>query len=274
MVLINGETSRCIDFSDRGFQYGDGVFTTIAVRDGIPSFFDLHLNRLETDSAKLNLAFPGRALLRDEACRLIKNAPNSVLKVVLTRGTGGRGYQFPNPSQPTRVLSCHPRIDYPGSCLTEGVLVRLCDMRLGRNARLAGIKHLNRLEQVLARNEWNDDEIREGILRDESDHVIEGVMSNLFLVKEDRIKTPKLEYNGVSGIMRSLAMKAAVQLGLSVEQGSVSLSELYQADELFLTNCLIKIWPVRQFEAKRYKIGAVSHRIAGIIGDWEASCSV
>lgn len=265
MALINGVETRCIDFADRGFQYGDGVFTTIPVSAGVPLFLNAHLDRLQRDSARLALSFPGRAILIEETRRLTRANPECVLKIMLTRGIGGRGYRCPDRAQPTRVLSCHPNPEYPHDLRTQGVRVRICQTRLGINPLLAGVKHMNRLEQILARSEWSDDEIHEGLMLDHEGSVVEGVMSNVFMVKNGRLRTPTLDRCGVAGVMRSLAMGVAPALGLKVDEGRISADELYEADELFLTNCVIRLWPVRQLENVNYAFGALTRTMASQI---------
>jgi 4-amino-4-deoxychorismate lyase len=139
--------------------------------------------------------------------------------------------------------------------------VRLCEARLGSNLQLAGIKHLNRLEQVLARQEWEEPDIREGLLLDEEGHVIEGTMSNLFAVKRGTLVTPDLTRCGVAGIMRTVVMEQAGHLGLDVSVKPLPLADVEQADELFLTNSLIGIWPVIGLENRTWSTGPVSRQL-------------
>jgi len=264
-ALVNGEEKRCIDLSDRGFQYGDGVFTTIAVGSGIPQFLDKHLDRLQRDCARLALPYPGHGILAEEARRLSGASSECVLKILLTRGTGGRGYRCPDQPHPTRVLSCHPRPDYPFELRDGGIHTRLCQARLGINPLLAGIKHLNRLEQVLARSEWNGDEIHEGLMLDTEGCLVEGTMSNVFLMKDGRLRTPLIDRCGVAGVMRSVVRGLALEQRLAIEEARITVSELYQADELFVTNCVIQLWPVRQLESVKYEVGPITRMLASRI---------
>ncbi len=257
-VLVNGEPTFHVNISDRGFQYGDGVFTTLSVRQGVPLFLGLHLQRLERDCERLFLPFPERETLIREALVLCAARPNGVLKIQLTRGSGGRGYRCPEPAQGTRALSIHPPPDYPASLDREGVEARVCRTRLGINPELAGIKHMNRLEQILARFEWPLGEIREGLMLDTEGHVTEGTMSNLFLAKHGVVHTPKLDLCGVAGVARGLVMAAAGELGLAVEERRITLDEVYSADEMFLTNSVIGLWPIRQLERRNYPVGPIT----------------
>jgi 4-amino-4-deoxychorismate lyase len=260
-MLVNGEPICRVEASDRGVQYGDGVFTTLPVRSGIPVFLGFHLDRLERDCLRLAIPFPNRELLIREACLLCASWSEAVLKIQITRGSGGRGYRPPDEAVPTRVLGIHPPPDYPPELAREGVAVRFCRTRLGINPALAGLKHMNRLEQILARAEWPLGEIREGLMLDAEGQVTEGTMTNLFLVKDGRIATPSLDRCGVAGVMRALVMEGAAQLGRAVEERRIGPDELDGADELFLTNSVIGVWPVRHLEQRAYPVGPLTREI-------------
>ncbi len=259
-ALVNGEPSAQIPISDRGFQYGDGVFTTLRVSRGVPLFLDAHLSRLERDSARLGIPFPGREALIRETRLLCEERPDAVLKIQLTRGSGGRGYLPPESATGTRVLSSHPPPEYPAGLQAHGVELRRCQIRLGINPSLAGLKHLNRLEQVLARAEWRPGDIREGLMLDAEGQVVEATMSNVFLAKDGRLVTPLLDRCGVTGVMRGLIMAAFAKQGHPVEERRVSLEEVRAADEVFLTNSVIGVWPVRRFEGRDYPVGPFTQR--------------
>lgn len=252
MIWINGLPATQIEASDRGLQYGDGLFETIAVVGGVPQHLERHLQRLENGCQRLSIPVPDHALLHAEIGQLLEQNSNSpcVLKLMVTRGSGGRGYRPPAEIKPTRILSISPWPDYPD--VAQGVQLRLCKTRLGLNPALAGIKHLNRLEQVMARNEWSDPEVAEGIMMDGEGHLIEGTISNLFLVIDGRLHTPDLSSCGVNGIMRSLVIDQQKKAGKEVVIRSIHQSELSQADELFCTNSLIGIWPVRQIDNMQF----------------------
>ncbi|CAI8916921.1 aminodeoxychorismate lyase [Methylocaldum szegediense] len=260
-VLIDGQPMRCVDAVDRGFQYGDGTFTTITIREGVPLFWPLHLARLERDCRQLLIPFPGVEHLEPDVRTLCAAHPDGVLKIQITRGIGGRGYRLPEPQRVTRVLSIHPPPDYPSELREIGIEVRLCENRLGINPRLAGIKHMNRLEQILARAEWTDDAIREGIMLDTEGYVVEGTMSNLFLIKNGTLYTPKIDRCGVAGVMRSITIETALQHGMAVAESRITLEELFAADEVFLTNCVIETWPVRRFGHRTYGVGPITQEI-------------
>ncbi len=260
-MLVNGECREHIEISDRGFQYGDGLFETIAVLNGQPVFFDRHIDRLKAGCRRLYIPFPGTELLAFEAQKLSEHSSNAVLKLILTRGSGGRGYRQPDVIQATRALSLHPFPDYPGSYKAQGIVARFCDTRLGLNPALAGIKHLNRLEQILARAEWTDPAIQEGIMLDINGHVIEGTMTNLFYVKNHTLYTSGLIFTGVAGIIRGILMAISSIQGISSIEHAFTQDELLSADEVFVCNSIVGIWPVRQIEKTRFPVGEITRQL-------------
>jgi len=260
-ILINGIFSHKINQTDRGFQYGDGLFETIAIIGGQASFLDLHLARLEKDCHRLKIPYPGTELLSSEIELLTKKSNKAVLKIILTRGVGGRGYRQPDNINTTRVLSVHPYPDYPDSYKNTGIHARFCDVRLGLTPVLAGIKHLNRLEQILARSEWTDTSIQEGILLDLNDHVIEGTMTNLFYIKDDIIYTAALTLSGVAGIMRSIIIALCKEHQFTVIEHSFKQADLLAADEIFVCNSIIDIWPVTELATTQLPVGEKTRQI-------------
>lgn len=263
MILINGESKDYIEISDRGFQYGDGLFETIEVRNGQAVFFERHLERLKLGCHRLHIPFPDAQLLSLEAKELCRQwlSVRAVLKIIITRGTGGRGYRQPDVIQPTRVLSLHPYPDYPEIFSRQGIIARFCTTRLGLNPTLAGIKHLNRLEQVMARSEWTDSAIQEGLMVDVNGHVIEGTMTNLFYIKNSSLYTALLAQSGVAGIMRDIIMTISVDHGLSVIEHMFTKDELLSADEVFVCNSIVGIWPIKQIETVNFSVGPITKSI-------------
>jgi 4-amino-4-deoxychorismate lyase len=256
-LLINGKPGDAIAVLDRGLQYGDGLFETVAVVDGRPCLWQRHLARLQQGCDRLGIARPDGEQLLAEALQVIGHSPRSVLKIIITRGTGGRGYRPPLDVAPTRILCLAPWPDHPAAAQNQGVVVRICDTRLGDNPRLAGIKHLNRLEQVLAQAEWRDPAVAEGLMLDSAGCVIEGTMSNLFVLNEGRLLTSDLSRCGIAGVMRGLVLEMAASLGLPCAVEEMTLDDLGEADALFLTNSLIGIWPVRALEGREYELQAI-----------------
>lgn len=260
MILINGESKEHIEVSDRGLQYGDGLFETIAVKSGQAQFLDRHLQRLNAGCSRLLISPPDNKLLKNEVASLANQADRAVVKIIVTRGAGGRGYRQPDVVKPTRIVSLHPYPDYPNSYQQQGIQVRFCATRLGLNPTLAGIKHLNRLEQVLARAEWHDPMIQEGIMLDSDGYVVEGTMTNLFFVKDEALYTASLEKAGVAGIIRGIVIEQAALHGIKIFEGRVSRDDLLSADELFVCNSVIGIWPVRQIEHQQFSVGPLTQQ--------------
>ena len=257
-TLINGVSSDQISVLDRGFQYGDGVFETIALQKGVLLYWDEHLRRLRKACERLYIPVPDTSLLLHEAQTLSSGVDKGVIKIIISRGIGGRGYQQPDPVTLTRVVSLHNAKDYPQSNWIEGVNVIICDSILGSNKQLAGIKHLNRLEQILARNEWTDVNVAEGIMLDSGNNVIEGTCTNVFMVSNGEVIISSLENCGVEGIMRDIVMKIITATPIPFKVSEIPLNKLLSADEVFLTNSLIGIWPVKKIDNISLTVGSIS----------------
>ncbi len=241
MRLINGLPAERLDLSDRAFQFGDGVFRTLYVRDGKVPFLLRHLARLRADALALGINAPDDATwLADLRAAVTGDA---TIKLILTRGETPRGYAYPADLQPNRIVQTSP-LAPPRIFAGGGARVRVCDTRAGWQPRLAGIKHLNRLENVLARAEWQDPAVFEGLLLDRDDHVIEGCMSNLLILERDQLLTPVLDGAGVAGVMRDVVMAAAGQLGWPVAQARLTLPRVLAARQIWLCNSLIGLVPV------------------------------
>jgi len=261
-MLINGIESDQVFALDRGYQYGDGLFETIKVADGVPQYWDQHISRLVTGCDRLNIARPDISVLQNEARTLCKNSKEGVLKIIITRGSGGRGYAIENDMTTTRVLAMFPLPVHSQDCWKTGVTVRVCQTRLGLNPALAGIKHLNRLEQVLARSEWNDPNIQEGLMMDVDDKIIEGTMSNVFCVTDKQLLTPSLTRCGINGIIREQVIRIARQKGMAVKETDMTFDQICGAQEIFLTNSIIGVWPVRNLDGHEYETGPVAYQMS------------
>jgi 4-amino-4-deoxychorismate lyase len=263
--LINGELRSVISVRDRGFQYGDGLFETLRVVNGVCQYWQEHMDRLETGCQKLGLLFPGRALLETEVNTLNQSLDSSVVKIIITRGVTERGYRIDNTVLPTRVLLLDSMPQYPAEYYRQGIDLFLCQQRLGNNPQLAGIKHLNRLEQVMARREWAD-EYQEGLLLDQFSQVGEGTMSNVFIIDGKALLTPKLERCGVHGIIREQILRQTDIPGIKIKQEDFSIDRLLKADAVFLCNSLIGIWPVRSFEEQTWELHPMIFKLQRAVG--------
>jgi 4-amino-4-deoxychorismate lyase len=272
MILINGVETDHIAVNDRGFQYGDGLFETIEVMTGQPVFLEQHLLRLTMGCSKLSIPIPDIKQLTDEIASVCKQAKLAVLKIIITRGPGGRGYRQPESIQPTRVISLHPFPEYPITYAEQGINARFCATRLGLNPALAGIKHLNRLEQIMARAEWDDLDIQEGIMLDVNNHVIEGTMTNLFYVKNSIIYTAMLTLSGVSGVMRGIIKGLIAEHKLTLIEQDYGKEELFAADEVFVCNSIIGIWPIKQMENVSFTVGNVTSQLQTWLAQRKGVC--
>jgi 4-amino-4-deoxychorismate lyase len=168
----------------------------------------------------------------------IDSNKQEVAKIIVTRGEGERGYKTPAVTTPTRVLIKSAMPQYAKEYYTDGVRLHVCELRLAAQTKLAGIKHLNRLENVMARMEWRDEEIFDGLMLDQQGFVIECTMSNIFARFDNSIITPDLSQCGVAGITRQRIIGLAAVLNLTVEVAPLSLDRLLQADELIICNSL------------------------------------
>lgn len=257
-ILVNGETTDLVQASDRGLHYGDGVYETLAIKDGQLQHWDRHQQRLIVGCYRLKLPIPDIKKLEAEINQVGSGQQEAVIKIIVTRGAGGRGYKSPEKTRSTRIVACYPFPEYPDEYWAEGIKVRLCETPLGMNPVLAGIKHCNRLEQILARNEWQDNDIPEGIMLDLQQNVIEGTMSNIFISRSGGLITPALTHCGVEGVMRDVVMDQCKQLKIPMRVDTISLEDLINAEEVFLTNSVIGIWPVKQFDEQEYSKGSIT----------------
>ncbi|OUD12480.1 aminodeoxychorismate lyase [Thioflexithrix psekupsensis] len=258
-VIFDGQSP--LSALDRGLHYGDGLFETIAVAEGCPLAWTAHWQRLQQGAARLSLPLPSFAQLDRDIQARSQSLSRGVIKLIVTRGSAGRGYAPPSDPTPTCFLLSYPLPDYPLSHWQRGVIARVGRLRVARQPTLAGIKHLNRLEQVLARQEWQNPLISESILLDSLDYLCEGVMTNLFWVKDKTLFTPNLDQCGVNGIIRQRIIDQANVWGYSVVIGYYPLSALAEAEEIFLTNSIIGLWPVRQLGAWRYALADTARTI-------------
>lgn len=243
-IFYGGEPAAAPDPDDRGLAYGDGVFETLRFAAGRPVWWAEHWSRLARGAAVLGIPLPDADWVAGQARALMPAAGAGVLKLVLTRGPGGRGYASPQPPRPGLLLWVHALPPPPPA---EGLRLRWCRLRLAAQPALAGIKHLNRLEQVLARGEWSDPEIHEGLLRDRSGRVICATAANLFVRLDGRWWTPPLRTCGVAGICRGWLLAE----GLAAER-VLGPAEVLAAEAVFLCNSVRGILPVSGLEDRRW----------------------
>ena len=252
--LIDGIPTDAGWLSDRALQYGDGLFETIAVVDAQPCLWNLHMARLAEGCRRLALPLPDFELLARESRPLCAGRVRAVLKLYWTAGSSARGYRRPVPLIPRRMLRVSDWSD-PG----DAWRVRLCRHRLSENPTLAQIKHLNRLDQVIARAEWDDPATAEGLMLDQAGRVVGGTSSNLFLQQGDRLITPPIEGAGIAGVVRQLVLRLGERRGRPVQSSHVTPEQVRAADALYLTNALIGVVRVGRFEQKLYPLDTPLH---------------
>ncbi|MEP6886044.1 MAG: aminodeoxychorismate lyase [Gammaproteobacteria bacterium] len=236
---VNGRKGSSIDARDRGLQYGDGVFETMRVCRGEVRLLQYHLERLYAGCRRLEIKGPARHVLQRELEIAAARCRDGVLKLIVTRGPGARGYRPTGLERCTRVLSSYssPRgLQEPAD---TAVRVRLCTTPLGQNPRLAGLKTLNRLESVLARAEWRDARIWEGLMRDMDENIVCGTMSNLFLRTGSLLLTPVLDRCGVAGVMRRWILRTGGSVGLQCVERCIRWQDLITTEEVFLSNAVV-----------------------------------
>lgn len=255
-VFVNGvEYSGGNGFAgglSRGLLYGHTVFETIPVCDGQLPLRERHLTRLQQSCQQLGLPLDLERLTA-ELEEASQQFDRQILRITISMDEGGRGYAAPAKPTASRILSFHPLPQYEQSCWQQGVRLGLVDFRLAKQPELAGIKHGNRLEQLIARQQWLTD-WQEALVRDQSGYVIEGTQSNVFFLKNDILYTPKIDLCGVNGVMRAWVIAHAIDSGFPMQCVRPSVADIESADAVFLTNSVIGVWPVALFEAERGRI--------------------
>lgn len=259
--LINGDKNIALSPLDRGFTYGDGVFRTMKVVNGAVMHWEIHHQKLVEDCNALGIVCPSSELLLSDACKLIEKNESAVIKIVITRGESLRGYALPPLAKPNRVVIKSSSPDYPKSNFTNGVALFLCSIRLSEQPQLAGVKHLNRLENVLARSEWSDNSYADGLMLDAYGNVIECTMSNLFARFNNKLLTPDLSRCGVAGITRQRIIDLAKTLKMQIEVTDIPLKTLMKADEVIICNSLFGVWQVTSLNDSVWARGKLAETI-------------
>ncbi len=262
MMLVNGTPAQTIPADDRGLAYGDGVFRTLRCVNGNPLHWARHYAKLAHDCERLGIVCHSEALLLAETRVAANGFADGVVKITVTRGSGKRGYAPPEHPVLTRIVTAGSFTPSRAAAGEGGggggIQVRLCALRLAHQPALAGIKHLNRLENVLARGEWRDPGIREGLLLDCDGNAIGGTMSSLFIVENGALLTPDLSRCGVAGVTRERVIDAAKTLRLTCRVEHIPLQRVLDADEFFFVNSLIGLWPVTRLNLRVWATGRLS----------------
>jgi len=247
---------------DRGLQYGDGFFETFTIDQHAPLCWFAHWQRIEKSCQRLQLPLPDESKLYHTALEKCQGIERGILKLIMTRGEGGRGYQPPEKTHPTLLFLTYPWADYPPDYFHTGITLTVCETRLAHQPLLAGIKHLNRLEQVLARQELSQiSTAQEGIVLNYAEELVECTMSNLFWRKGECVYTPSLHNAGVAGVMRELILATLTTWNIPYKEGCYTLEALEQADEIFICNSVLGIWSVRHINKLCYNKGTLTQRL-------------
>ncbi|MDG2107029.1 MAG: aminodeoxychorismate lyase [Woeseiaceae bacterium] len=245
----NEEKIGAIPLNDRGFQYGDGLFETIAIRDGELRLWHYHVARLARGCKTLGIKMPSDDFLRKGVMHALHKSDtkksSAIAKIIITAGVGPRGYGRTENISPSTLFAVFPVIPYRAAAYKDGIDLALCQTRLAINSSFAGLKTLNRLEQVLARNEFNETELTEGLTMDADDNIICGTMSNVFFIEGRTVHTPSLNRCGVAGVMRQHILTCLEEQKISTKIHKINFSEIRDFDEAFISNSQIGILPVR-----------------------------
>ena len=256
--LVDGEISTLLATTDRGLNYGDGLSETLIVENKRPRHWQAHMDRLGAGCERLGLSMPPQAILFRDVQTVSAGSPQAVVKIVLTRAGNTRGYTPSADKKCVRIVSAHAYPEGIDELTRNGVAVRICNLRLAIQPALGGIKHLNRLEQVLASAELHDHEAQEGILLDREDHVICAIAANIFLVREGRLLTPRLDRCGIRGVIRAEILAA---FGHRCEQRRIFLDQFLEADEVFICNSVRGVIPITAIDKQTFKIGPVTREV-------------
>ncbi len=264
--LVNGKFTNLVSVYDRGLAYGDGFFETMLWRCNYKNgakyfgveFWLKHLKRIKKGCKFLKINVPNNIEILKQRDKILKESLNSgydsgLLKLIITRGVGGRGYKFEDGMKPTIIFLSFPRPEINPQFYLSGVNACICDNRLFYHEKLFGYKHLNRLDSVLARSEW-DKKYFEGICVDQKGNLIEGTMTNIFFVIKNTIVTPPIINSGISGVMRDTILKKSTKFFDKVVIKNVHRKNLHKFDQMFLANSVVKIVPVNKINNKKFTI--------------------
>ena len=252
---VNGQISNQISITDRAFSYGDGVFTTAKIVEGEIEFLTHHLNRLVDSCSVLNIQFVEFDKLKSDIRFIAKNYSLAVLKVVITAGQGGRGYSRAGVKSANVIISVHEFPTLYKSWYQHGITLGVSNNQLGINPMLKGIKHLNRLEQVILRAELDRSVEDDLVAVNIKDQIVETCCANIFWVNQQRLVTPSIIDSGVKGIMRQNILSTLTNVEIVEE----SISTLSQATAIFICNCVMGIVPVREFQGRKLEIKPIQH---------------
>jgi 4-amino-4-deoxychorismate lyase len=259
--LVNGVEGAGVAADDRGLQYGDGLFETMAAVDGSIRHFELHMGRLADGCKRLWIPMPGIEQIAADCRRVLEGLGSATVKLIVTRGAGPRGYAPPDEPTVTRIVTAASSHAHDAAAMRP-VVAQVCRTRLALSEQFAGMKHLNRIEQVMAAAELRGSSVDEGLMLAMDGRLVCATSANLFLVRSGRLLTPMIRDCGVAGVMRQVVLRAADELGMPIVIGDLEIGDLADADEVFLTNAVRGIRPVFAVPGiGRYETGEVTQRL-------------
>ncbi len=252
-LISDLDESSCVDLQDRAFHYGDGLFETLLLENGELRFWPAHYQRLSESAQRLLIACPDKLWFEHELQPYIALKKRLVIKILLSRGSGGRGIQLPKKDS-SNVYLLHYNAD--NIVLNQSIKAIFSEITLPENQNLAGIKHLNRLDYTLAAASLQQyPTFDEALLMDKHGHVIEGIIHNLFFVRDGIFYTADLSRCGVNGVMRRIILKKLKQMGKKVKIGDYLRSDVLAADECFVCNSVQGIRPLNAIGKQIFKHG-------------------
>ncbi len=237
--------SHGFSIADRAANYGDGVFTTMQLEAGSVALLAQHVSRLKHDAGKLGINVSAQSL-HHAISNAARQYQHGVLKCVVSAGEGGRGYARATQVQPSLHVSHHSLPGHYAHMRQQGMSLSVAQTRLAVQPVLAGLKHLNRLEQVLIKQELVGSEADDALVCDYQGRLIEASAANVFWSHQGRWFTPSLNGCGVSGVMRGFVMEWMRIRGMNVEVGDFTPADCARADSVMLTNALMGLMPVKR----------------------------
>ncbi|MEM1515888.1 MAG: branched-chain-amino-acid transaminase [Thermoproteota archaeon] len=273
LVYINGEfyskNEAKISVFDHGFLYGDGVFEGIRAYNGIVFKLKEHIDRLYESAHSIILNIP---MTKEEMMNAVlevlrrNNLRDAYIRLIVTRGVGDLGLDPRKCSKPSVIIIAVPALRlYSEEKRREGIRVIMSWVRRDPvDTTSHEIKSLNYLNSILAKIEANNVGADEAIILDRSGFVCEATGENIFIVKDGKIYTPPRSSGALPGVTASVVKKIAAKLGYEVIEKNITVIELFNADEAFLTGTGAEIMPIKEVNGRKIgkgMIGPITERI-------------
>ena len=260
VILINGEEQSKVSIFNRNVQYGDGLFETCISKNNKILFWQRHLERLNLGCERLNIKKIQESTWISDLKKAftLSSENNCIVKLILSRGDSLRGYGYMEDITPVRIVIISEK---KKSAAKDIFSLEFSESGFYSNPNLAGIKHCNRLEQILARANLSSDE---AIMKDENENVISVTQGNIYLIYDGKLYTPKLDRCGVEGSRRSLIMGIARSLDIDAIESRISGDKLLQANEVFISNSVIGIQSVSFIEESGFGDSPLTERIKAL----------